>query len=133
MRSVLLVFVLAFTLISGQDFTEVKTRVFALSYYCMISTSVDSELVEKSMDGEFVDDPKFLDYTFCIASALDLIDEDGKFEENNFVTLILDNYKTMMNKCVEDGKKETSSEKRSFEFIKCLSKNLNETDSTDDN
>ncbi|XP_017777553.1 PREDICTED: uncharacterized protein LOC108563403 [Nicrophorus vespilloides] len=133
MRSVLLVFALAFTLISGQNWTEVNTKVFALSHYCTISAIVNNKLVEKSMLGKFVDDPKFLDYSSCIAAELDPMDEDGKFEENNFVTLILDNWKTTMNKCVVDAKKETSREKEYFEFAKCLWKNLNETDNTFDN
>ncbi|XP_017777543.1 PREDICTED: uncharacterized protein LOC108563394, partial [Nicrophorus vespilloides] len=117
MRSVLLVFALAFTLISGQfdNWHVIRTDIYTLSQYCVNSTNIDNELVVKSMQGEFVNDPKFLDYTSCIATELDLMDEDGEFEEDNFLKLMLEILKTKMNKCIVYAKKETSSEKRSFE------------------
>ncbi|XP_017772236.1 PREDICTED: uncharacterized protein LOC108559452 [Nicrophorus vespilloides] len=132
MRRVLLVIALAFTLVSGEGWTEFKTKVNEFSEHCVNSTNVDDELVVKSMMGEFVDHPKFLDYTFCMAKEMEFMDEDGKFAEKNFLTHLLDYFKTMLNGCVVDAEKETGGEKRSFKFVKCLiaiiDNNLNMTE-----
>ncbi|XP_017777552.1 PREDICTED: uncharacterized protein LOC108563402 [Nicrophorus vespilloides] len=122
MKSVFLVFALAFTLTSGvfEDWPEVRADIYELSELCVNYTNIDNELVVKSMQGEYVDDPKFLEYSSCIATELGVIDEDGKFVKYNVLKIFIELMKIEVYKCIVHAKKETSSEKRSFEFYKCF-------------
>ncbi|XP_017772237.1 PREDICTED: uncharacterized protein LOC108559453 [Nicrophorus vespilloides] len=120
MRIVLAVVVLAITLISAEAWSELKLKLSNNAQNCKESSQVDPDLITKAQKGEFVEDPKYMNYTFCLTKAMNILDAEGNFKEKNLLTNLLDNVHSMLKSCEAESEKETGNGKRSFIYLRCL-------------
>lgn len=60
-----------------------KEKLLAVTNKCKEATKVDEELVLKGRKGEFVEDPKLIEYYFCVFKALNIINDAGELNEES--------------------------------------------------
>ncbi|XP_017777544.1 PREDICTED: uncharacterized protein LOC108563395 [Nicrophorus vespilloides] len=87
---------------------------------CKESSKVDPDLVTKSQKGEYVEDPKYMKFSFCMTKSLNLLDAEGNFKEKTFLINLMDNAYLVLKRCKSEGLKENGNGKRSFIYLRCL-------------
>lgn len=60
---------------------DAKEKLVAVTKQCIQSTGVNEELVLKGRKGEFVEDPKLIEYYYCVFKTLDFINDAGVLNE----------------------------------------------------
>ncbi|XP_017777550.1 PREDICTED: uncharacterized protein LOC108563400 [Nicrophorus vespilloides] len=122
MRIIFVVIVLAVTLISAEfpAWTELNLKMANYSQRCKELSQVDPDLITKAHNNEFVEDPKYMQFSFCMTKSLNVFDAEGNYKEKNLLTNLMDNAYSVLKKCKAEGEKETGNGKRSFIYLRCL-------------
>ncbi|XP_066142801.1 B2 protein-like [Euwallacea fornicatus] len=110
--------------VQAQEYTEEeKGKLKQIHDSCLKDSGVDIAVVEKAINGEFTEDPKFKAQALCVYTSLGAIDDSGTINEEKVFEILLKSFpnemviRTSVKHCI--GKKDTPQE-TVFQFSKCL-------------
>nr|AUF72973.1 odorant-binding protein [Anoplophora chinensis] len=111
-------------IVKQSDFPpKLKELAISLHATCVSKTGIDEALIDKVLNGEFVEEPKMKAYMTCILLEGTLIDEKGTPNLEFATTLIPENIKEESMKnikhCYAVNEDVTDLEEKIFRVFKC--------------
>ncbi|XP_022913072.1 B2 protein-like [Onthophagus taurus] len=101
---------------------EQKNKVKGYFKDCLAATGANAEAIQKSRQGEFVDDPKVAEFVFCFFKKVGFMNESGDLQETVIKAkisgdLTAEEIKTVIGKC--NGQTGKDNNEKAYNIYKC--------------
>nr|UWL63309.1 odorant binding protein 19 [Pagiophloeus tsushimanus] len=123
-----LTFLVVLVTVKTELTVEQREKLTNMANRCTKETGATEEMVQKSMNGEFSEDPRFKEFLFCVDKQAGFVDESGKRNRDALKMQLVETFghedkiDNILDTCLAIEK--PTPQETAFELAKCFYKEL---------